>query len=91
MKELEEKTAILEKSKANLETKFVSMVKAAEKRKDVQVMISEANALKRKSEECWSFSLYFPNFPSCATLLHENGRELSTFVFSMEVYCLHKD
>jgi len=27
------------------------MVKAAEKRKDIQVMISEANALKRKSEE----------------------------------------
>ena len=51
MKELQEETAILEKSKANLETKFVSMVKAAEKRKDIQVMISEANALKRKSEE----------------------------------------
>ena len=51
MKELQEKTAMLEKSKANLETKFVSMVKAAEKRKDIQVMISEANALKRKSEE----------------------------------------
>jgi len=27
------------------------MVKAAEKRTDIQVMISEANALKRKSEE----------------------------------------
>jgi len=27
------------------------MVKAAEKRKDIQVMISEANAIKRKSEE----------------------------------------
>ena len=51
MKELQEKIAILEKSKANLETKFVLMVKAAEKRKDIQAMISEANALKRKSEE----------------------------------------
>jgi len=27
------------------------MVKAAEKRKDIQVMISESNALKRRSEE----------------------------------------
>ena len=27
------------------------MVKAAEKRKDIQVMIVEVNALKRKSEE----------------------------------------
>ena len=51
MKELQEKTAIPEMSKASLETKYVSMVKAAEKRKDIQVMISEANALKRKSEE----------------------------------------
>ena len=51
MKELQEKIAILKKSKANLEKKFVSMVKAAEKRKDIQVMISEANALKRKSEK----------------------------------------
>jgi len=41
MKELQEKTAILEKSKANLETKFASMVKAAEKRMDIQVMISQ--------------------------------------------------
>ena len=51
MKELQEKTTIPEMSKANLETKSLSMVKAAEKRKDIQVMISEANALKRKSEE----------------------------------------
>ena len=51
IKELREKIAILEKSKANLETKFVSMVKAANKRKDIQVMFSEANALKRKSEK----------------------------------------
>ena len=51
MKELQEKTAIPEMSKANLETKSVSMVKATEKRKDIKVMISEANALKRKSEE----------------------------------------
>ena len=51
MNELQEKTAIPEMSKANLETKSVSMVKAVEKRKDIQVMTSEANALKRKSEE----------------------------------------
>ena len=48
MKELQEKTAILEKSKANLEAKFVFTVKAAKKRKGLQVMISEANVLKRK-------------------------------------------
>ena len=51
MKVLQEKIAILEKSKANLETKSVSMMKAAEKRKDIQVMILDANALNRKSEE----------------------------------------
>ena len=51
MKELQERIAILEKSKANLETKFASMRKAAEKRKDIQVMILEANTLKSKSEE----------------------------------------
>ena len=51
MKELQEKTAPPEMRKANLETKSVSMVKAAEKRKDIRVMISESNALKRKSEE----------------------------------------
>ena len=51
MKELQENTATPEMSKANLETKSVSMVNAAEKRKDIRVMISEGNALKRKSEE----------------------------------------
>ena len=51
MKELQEKTAILEMSNANVATKSVSVVKAAEKRKNIQVIMSEANALKRKSEE----------------------------------------
>jgi len=49
MKELQEKTAILEMSNANLATKPVSMVKAAEKRKNIQIMMSEANAGRGKS------------------------------------------
>ena len=51
MKELQEKVTILQKSKANQEKKSVSIVKAAENRRDIQVMVSEVNALKRKSEE----------------------------------------
>ena len=41
----------LDRSCKSLNEKFVSIVKEAEKSKDVVLKISEANALKRKSEE----------------------------------------
>ena len=41
----------LDRSCKSLDEKFVSIVKEAEKSKDVVLKISEANVLKRKSEE----------------------------------------
>ena len=42
---------LLEKGSAALDQKFVSLVREAEKSKDMAIKIAEANALKRKSEE----------------------------------------
>ena len=51
IQELQEKVLILEKSIANLNQTFVSLVQEAEKSRDMPVKLAEANALKRKSEE----------------------------------------
>ena len=51
IQELQEKVLILEKSIANLNQTFVSLVQEAEKSRDMPVKIAEANALMWKSEE----------------------------------------
>ena len=51
MKELQEQISILKKSNSDLETEGVSLVKAAKKRKGIQVMIYEETARIRKSDE----------------------------------------
>ena len=49
--EIKQKINDLVKSCTSLDTKFVKLVRNAEKSKDAALMISEANGLKRKSEE----------------------------------------
>ena len=49
--EIKQKINALVKSCTSLDTKFVKLVRNAEKSKDAALMISEANGLKRKSEE----------------------------------------
>ena len=49
--EIKQKINALVKSCTSLDTKFVELVRNAEKGKDAALMISEANGLKRKSEE----------------------------------------
>ena len=51
IKELQEKISALDKSCKLLDQKFVSFVKNSEKCNNMLGIISEANALKRKSEE----------------------------------------
>ena len=49
--EIKQEINDLVKSCTSLDTKFVKLVRNAEKSKDAALMISEANGLKRKSEE----------------------------------------
>ena len=49
--EIKQKINALVKSSTSLDKKFVELVRDAEKSKDATLMISEANGLKRKSEE----------------------------------------
>ena len=49
--ELQDKIDIISKNIKSLDEKFVEVVKNAEMSKDVQQMVAEANALKRKFEK----------------------------------------
>ena len=51
IKEIEEKIENLTEISSSLDMKFVDLVKNAENNKNASLIISEANGLKRKSEE----------------------------------------